>query len=85
MNREPHISDSITADGANPRRYSRRTFLRGAAVKAAYVTPVVLTLSANSAKAGSEFNSTCGDVGSPCTTGLECCSLICNNLTMTCN
>lgn len=85
MNNEATKANTRAEPGTPARQFSRRTFLRGAAAKAAYITPVVLTLSADSARAGSEFNSTCGDVGSPCTVGLECCSLVCNNLTMTCS
>ena len=58
------------------RRTSRRTFLRGAARKAVYMTPVVLTLAASQAKAASlEFDSTCGDGGSPCTVDGDCCGI----------
>ncbi|MEK6800119.1 MAG: hypothetical protein AABZ12_14235 [Planctomycetota bacterium] len=62
---------------------SRRAFLRGAAVKGVYLAPVVLAISASSARAGTQFMSWCGDAGSPCTvdgdccTGLTCVSMMC--------
>ena|GEM_PF-777104 len=53
---------------------TRRAFIRGAAKKALYVTPVVMTLAASEARAGSaDFDSTCGDKGSPCTEHADCC------------
>ena len=58
---------------------TRRAFLLGTVRKAVYVTPVVLTLSASQVRAGSVWDSTCGDEGSPCTLNEECCSLMCTD------
>lgn len=53
---------------------TRRAFIRGAAKKALYVTPVVMTLAASEARAGSgDFDSACGDEGSPCGEHADCC------------
>lgn len=54
---------------------SRRSFLKGVGQKALYAPPIFLALSASEAYAGSgaDFDSTCGDVGSPCTTDSYCC------------
>jgi hypothetical protein len=44
-----------------------------------YATPVVLNLTASPARAGSEFDSTCGEVQSPCAVNEDCCAgLVCN-------
>jgi hypothetical protein len=57
---------------------NRRQFLGHVGKKAAYVTPVFLALSASQALAASgEFDSTCGDVGSPCTVDGDCCTNNC--------
>jgi hypothetical protein len=62
-----------SAESASPRT-SRRSFLRGAARKAVYMTPIVLTLTASHAEAGSgDYDSTCGDPGSPCAGDGDCC------------
>ncbi len=76
-NHEREASDSPN-DALAP---TRRGFLRGAATKAVYVTPLVLTLTAPAAAAVSVggFDSTCGDKFSPCTTQADCCpGLNCN-------
>ncbi|MCH7591688.1 MAG: nucleotidyltransferase family protein [Planctomycetes bacterium] len=54
---------------------TRRGFIHGVARKALYVTPVVMTLSAQRARAGSaaDFDSGCGEGGSPCTVNADCC------------
>jgi hypothetical protein len=55
---------------------TRRAFMHGLARKARYVTPVVLGLVASEARAGShgDYDSTCGEVGSPCQAGPDCCA-----------
>ena len=54
---------------------TRRTFMRGAAKRALYVTPVIMTVAASQARAGSagDYDSACQDLGSPCTTDADCC------------
>jgi hypothetical protein len=57
---------------------SRRDFLKRVGRRAAYLTPIVLTLTAREARAGSGFHSTCGDAGSPCLEHADCCTgLLC--------
>ncbi len=53
---------------------SRRRFLRASAAKALYVTPLVLAVTATQARAGSGWDSLCGDVGSPCNVDGDCCT-----------
>lgn len=69
---------SLTGEGEVGVNASRRSFLRAAAVKALYVTPAVLTLSASHAVAGSggDFDSTCIEAGSvtPCAADEDCCN-----------
>lgn len=56
---------------------TRRAFFGDVGKKAAYITPVLLTLSASSAAAGSR-NPSCQRTGSPCTIDDDCCgSLTC--------
>ncbi len=67
-------SDTVEAASAA----TRRSFLRGVGKKAVYMAPVFLALSASDAHAASgEFDSTCGDEGSPCTVDADCCSNMC--------
>ena len=54
-----------------PRPIRRRFFLGRVAKKAAYVAPAILTLKA--AKTAHAGISACGEAGSPCATGLDCC------------
>ncbi len=64
---------------------TRRSFLRGVGKKAVYMAPVFLALSASDAHAASgDFDSTCGDIGSPCTVDAECCSNNCLGNPMKC-
>ncbi len=51
---------------------TRRSFLKDVGKKAIYVTPVVMTLSAERAQA-SATQPSCGFAGSPCTTDDDCC------------
>lgn len=84
MDRKPEDRDARTTtlashtdrvDGTT----TRRAFLRGTARKAVYATPVVLTMTASTARAGSEFDSTCGENGSPYAVNEDCCAgLACN-------
>ena len=69
-------------DERRERASTRRSFLRDVGRKAAYLTPVVMTLAAKEVRAGSGFRSTCRDVGSPCTAVVDpCCTgLICDDL-----
>ena len=53
---------------------TRRRFLLGVGKKAIYATPILLTLAASEARAGS---ASCKPAGSPCTTAAECCSNFC--------
>lgn len=64
---------------------TRREFLGNVGKKAAYIAPIVMTLTASQARAGSaaDFDSTCGDDGSPCTVDEDCCALNCVGM-MTC-
>lgn len=84
MKRESNQLDNV-AEALPPgveheeRSPTRRAFLRGTVRKAVYVTPVVLTLSASQVRAGSVWDSTCGDEGSPCALNEECCSLMCTD------
>jgi len=71
---------AIQPEGSNVKDYgeeqsqaTRRAFLGGLAKKALYVTPAVLTLTAQQAVAGSA--SPCKPNGSPCTDHDECCCL----------
>ncbi len=66
----PPLAEETAARGT-----TRRGFLQGAATKAVYVTPIVMTLTASQARAGSaaDFDSTCGEEGSPCTDAFDCC------------
>ena len=53
---------------------TRRLFLKDVGKKALYVTPVIVTLSAQRAQASATQPSlACGVVGSPCTTDDDCC------------
>ena len=57
---------------------TRRSFLKDVGKKAVYVTPVVMTLSAERAQA-SATQPSCGIEGSPCTTEDDCCVGCCSN------
>lgn len=70
---DPAAARPLIAD-AGGLTTTRRGFMGGAAKKAIYVTPVVLTMRASQARAGSEVDSTCGDLGSPCTETADCCA-----------
>ena len=61
--------------GATPT--TRRTFLSDVGRKAAYITPILLTLSAAPAAASSTEPSYCTGAGSPCTVNEDCCSNSC--------
>ena len=54
---------------------TRREFLANVGKKAAYIAPIVMTLTASQARAGSaaDFDSTCGEKDSPCTDAFDCC------------
>jgi hypothetical protein len=58
-----------------PSATSRREMLRMGGKKALYLTPVVMTLAASHAHAGSNdpFLSWCGNAGSPCVVQEDCC------------
>lgn len=77
---QPRASEpSTTSDTVEaPSAETRRSFLRGVGKKTVYMAPVFLVLSASDAQAASgDFDSTCGDLGSPCTVGADCCSNNC--------
>lgn len=59
---------------ANP---GRRAFLADVGVKAAYITPIVLTLTAAPAVA-SPFAASCKPIGQPCTRNPSCCTRNCD-------
>jgi hypothetical protein len=69
----PHESQATT---------TRRSFVKSVGKKALYVTPVVVTLTANEAHAASPAS--CIQYGSPCTVHEDCCSLNCDDLSMEC-
>jgi hypothetical protein len=71
-----HIPQSETPVDVGPERSTRRAFLAGVGRKAVYVTPIVLTLSANSAFA-SPHSASCKQLGGSCTTNNDCCSNNC--------
>lgn len=55
---------------------TRRSFLASAGMKAAFVMPVVWSLTAEPAMAVS--GGTCSPGGAPCAVDADCCSLDCN-------
>lgn len=61
--------------GATPT--TRRSFLSNVGRKAAYITPILLTLSAAPAAASSAIPSYCTGAGSPCSVDGDCCSESC--------
>lgn len=61
---------------------TRRSFLASAGKKAAFVMPVVWSLTAEPAMAVS--GGTCSPGGNACAVDADCCSLNCNGGTMTC-
>ena len=61
---------------------TRRAFLGAVGKKALYVTPVVMTLTAQQARATSAVS--CGSVDTPCTTDEDCCTTNCAAGPMTC-
>ncbi len=64
---------------------TRRSFVKSVGKKALYVTPVLMTLTANEAHAASASAALpCYEYGDPCTADEQCCSLNCHDLTMTC-
>lgn len=67
-----------------PENPTRRDVLVRAGKKAIYVSPVVLVMHAKQAAAGSggDYDSTCADDGSPCTTDAECCVGYCHTAGM---
>lgn len=71
----PSVTDEN--DGAST---TRRKFLGGAGKKAAFVVPVVWTLSAQKAMAGASnpsANPSCATDGEICVTNTDCCSDVC--------
>ena len=63
----------------SPSVTTRRRFLSKGAKKMAYVTPVIVSLAASRAQAASgEYDSTCGDAGSPCAIDGDCCDNMCH-------
>ena len=73
MESTPGIGDSAV---------TRRDAITGGIRKAAYITPIVLVLSAQQAVAASGVS--CGIVGSPCTVDPECCTGLTCGAGMTC-
>lgn len=61
---------------------TRRTFLADAGKKAAFVAPVVLSLTAQPAFAAS--GESCSAYGAACEVNEDCCDLNCHAPTMTC-
>ena len=57
---------------------SRRSFIIGVGKKAAYITPIVMTLTAAPAVA-SPHAASCKPTGQPCTRNPSCCSNVCGN------
>ena len=79
--RSPPAGDHACA----PASATRRSFLRQAGSKAKYAVPIVVALAASHAHAGSEFDSTCADAGSPCNNDGDCCgALTCQVPSMLC-
>jgi hypothetical protein len=74
--REPNAEGAAesTVEDA-PAKKSRRDLLRKGGKKAMYLTPVVLTLAASHAHAGSSdaWLSWCASEGSPCVDHADCC------------
>ena len=73
-----------TGKDSNTETPTRRSFLKAVGKKAAYITPIVMTMSAKTALAGASkpFDSTCGDTGSPCVVDGDCCAgLTCTGMT----
>jgi fructose-specific component phosphotransferase system IIB-like protein len=61
-----------------PKLTGRRDFIVGVGKKAAYITPIVLTLTAAPAVA-SPHAASCKPAGQPCTRNPSCCSNVCGN------
>lgn len=57
---------------------SRRAFLADVGAKAAYITPVLLTLTAAPAVASS-FAASCKPIAQPCTRNASCCTGNCDS------
>lgn len=68
-----HARKPVDKEGVSDLGTTRRAFLRSSARKAAYITPVVLTMAASEVRAGSVWDSTCADNTSPCTVDGDCC------------
>lgn len=66
------------APEAAPAGTSRREFMVGVGIKAAYITPVLLTLAATPAVASPHAVS-CKPLAGSCSTNHDCCSNNCNN------
>ncbi len=77
-------SSGVEPRAPDPRpdeRKSRRSFLAAAGKKAAFVAPVVLSLTAQPVFAAS---GSCSPYGAACEVNDDCCTLNCHQLTMTC-
>ena len=83
MDKQRELSDKTeraapSEHGSPPATTTRRGFLGKGARKIAYAAPVIVALSASHVHAGSEFDSTCGEAGSPCTIDGDCCTSMCH-------
>ena len=64
---------------------SRRGFIRGGLVKAAYIAPAVATLAAPKTVFAASAGSGCGSVGATCVDDTDCCALMqCMGMTPEC-
>ena len=70
-----NATESMFAESAPT---SRRSFIVGVGKKAAYITPIVMTLTAAPAVASAHAAS-CKTTGQPCTRNPSCCSNVCGN------
>jgi hypothetical protein len=75
------LRDAPSADG-EARMRTRRRFLTDGGKKAAFIAPVVLSLTAQPAMAAS--GESCSAYGAACEVNEDCCTLNCHALTMTC-
>ena len=69
-------------DTGGPTLSTRRKFLASAGKKAAFIVPVVTSLTAQEALAAGSYG--CSPYGAPCVVDEDCCDLNCHVPTMTC-
>lgn len=75
------MNESNEIKPRTPEATTRRRFLASVGRKAAYATPVLLTLAAQDAR-GVEAapSASCQSTGSPCTVDADCCSNSCGTI-----